>query len=101
MKTKCYCIGCKRHPLHHRRNEAQWITGWYPGRILFLQNERWQGVEVDCLKPESIIFDEWFFDDAEDFDYPVTAYGDGCAITGFIHHGSVIMAFCGNEDHEN
>lgn len=97
MKTKCYCLGCKNHPLHSKRNEYQWLVGWSPDKMVFSHP---YGTEVDCLDPVSDAFDI-FWEDPEDFEYPITAYGDGCAITGFQENGITLVAFCKNEDHEN
>lgn len=99
-KTVCWCIGCTHHPLHHKRKEFNWITGWEPGEIIFaIGKDQEQGKEVDCLFPIS----DAFYDldlDPEKFTYPITAYGDGLAITGHQGRGFVLYANCDNENHE-
>lgn len=99
MKTKCYCVGCKRHPLHSKRKEfKKWLTGYSPDSLIVTNEYENQAAIVDCLKPTSGA-DEYV--DLDDFDYPVTAYGDGAAITGCDLPGLIIYANCGNEDHED
>jgi hypothetical protein len=101
MKTKCYCVGCKRHPLHDKRKElSPWVVGWEPDRIIFGENAKSQGAEVDCLEPVSGAFSH-LVGEIDDYEYPITAYGDGCSITGFQEDGMTVVATCGNEDHEN
>jgi len=99
MKTKCYCVNCKKHPLHDKANSFKDIlTGWEPDRWVGTSYQE-QGVDVNCLKPESEAFDyAWL--NVDGFDYPITAYGDGCAITGFCKPMIEVQAFCGNEDNE-
>ena len=98
MKTKCYCVGCKKHPLHNKRNElGKWFTGYHPENFVESKFEV-QGADVDCLKPESAAED---YLRLEDFEYPITAYGDGAAITGCALPGITIFANCGNEEHED
>ena len=98
MKTKCYCIGCKLHPLHDKRGKLPWYVGWDIHRIT-MRDYSDSAADVNCLKPESKFFDE-FLSDPGDFDWPVTAYGDGEADTGHDAEGFTIYAVCGNEDHE-
>jgi len=99
MNTKCYCLGCKRHPKHDKRNQfKKWFTGFEPGFVIIAKQFEDQGSFVNCLKVESEA-DE--FVDLNDFDYPITAYGDGCAVTGSETQGLTIYANCGNEDHED
>ena len=99
MKTKCYCIFCKHHPFHDRQKEFKNILcGWDVGDFISIEEDK-QGVYVDCLEPRS----DAFYDlerEAEDFSYPVTAYGDGYSVTGCEGSGYLIRATCGNEDDE-
>jgi len=99
MKTKCYCIFCKRHPLYGQKFE-EWVAGWYPGKFIYNDHEEKKtGVEVDCLEPEHYVFDEYDID-MEQFEFPITAYGDGCALTGFSEPGIEMTTTCLNEEHE-
>ena len=95
MKTECHCLYCPRHPLHKKRGDIVSPTGydptkWGPGGKT--------GREVDCLKPVSDAFDA-FDIDPEDEEFPTTAYGDGCAMTGFERDGITLYAHCGNEEY--
>jgi hypothetical protein len=98
LKTKCYCVFCINHPLHNKQKEfKEVLTGYYP-EVGFIGSEfNEQGKEVNCLKPIS----DAFYDlgrEPEDFEWKVTAYGDGCAITGVEVPGFTIFAYCGNEE---
>lgn len=100
MKTLCYCVGCKKHPLHDKRNEFKnWVTGWTPDSFIWDEQKK-QGAEVDCLEVDS----RFMFENdmsPEDYDFPITAYGDGTSLTGFIKYGTMITGICANEEHEN
>lgn len=99
MKTKCYCIFCKKHPLHKEQDKFKdWLVGWEPGNFIKLEFKD-QGKEVDCLEPVSEAFYE-LGREPEEFEYPVTAYGDGNADTGVEGPGFIIYACCTNEEHE-
>ena len=98
MKTMCFCVGCKKHPLHEQRDEFDWLNGWRPGRIIYEEEYKKQGIDVDCLEPGGSIFD---FLSKEDYEFPITAYGDGMAITGFSNGSMIATAYCKNEEHEN
>ena len=100
MKTRCYCIFCPKHPKHSQRNNL--------GKpFLSYSVERWigkdyehQASDVDCLDPKSDAFEMHFFLDAEDFEYPITAYGNGASETGFYNcSGLTLYATCGNEEY--
>ncbi len=98
MKTKCYCVGCKKHPLHSKRKEfKKWYTGFYPGYFVDHKYDE-QGVDVDCLMPESSASD---YVNLDDFEYPITAYGDGSVVTGAEVPGLIIYATCKNEEYED
>ena len=100
MTTTCYCIGCKKHPLHAERKDFKnLLTGYLPGRMIPAELKN-QGVQVDCLLPDSSAFAELDVE-PKDFTFKVTAYGDGGSITGVDGSGYEIYAVCGNEDHEN
>jgi len=95
MKTKCYCLYCTRHPLHDKRDNFNVLTGYEPGQYISAEFNI-QGKEVDCLSPLSDAFIELDIK-AEDFEWKVTAYGDGSAITGVEGVGFTLFAGCGNE----
>ena len=99
MNTTCFCIYCKRHPLHDKRNKLKVVTGWKPDRIILDRELLKSGVDVDCLEPKSDAFD-YLKDDPEDFEYETTAYDDGYAATGFYQDCLQIYACCGNEEYE-
>jgi hypothetical protein len=101
MKTKCYCVGCKLHPLHDKRKEFSWVTGWEPGRFIWANEQLKQGVDVNCLSPESEAFSHLWEDNPTKYEYPITAYDDGYAATGFELDGLVLNAHCEHEDHED
>jgi hypothetical protein len=102
MKTKCYCILCPRHPLYPKREEKikGLVVGWELGKPIWKPEQIENGVEVDCLIPDSPAFDD-FDVDVEDLDFKVTAYGDGQAITGVSGSGYEIYATCSNELEED
>jgi hypothetical protein len=98
MKTKCYCIFCTKHPLHNKQKEfKEVLTGYDPSVGLIGSEFDEQGKEVDCLQPLSNAFYE-LGREPEDFAWKITAYGDGCAITGVEGTGFTIFANCGNEE---
>jgi len=99
MKTKCYCIFCKKHPLHSKRKEFKDVlAGWDVEDFISSDYEN-QGTTVHCLSPSSDAFYELGREET-DFTYPVTAYGDGIAITGVGGPGYLIRCVCGNEEDE-
>jgi hypothetical protein len=100
MNTTCYCIGCKKHPLHDIRNDkekARWVhhSPWEP-------EEKAMDRDVDCLKIESRAFDEdVILGDPEDYEWEEVWYGDGDSYTETEPNPAVtIRAVCGNEEHE-
>lgn len=100
MRTKCYCTSCKNHPKFEQNALLGYPpTGFLPDRYI---DDRYEphAAEVDCLKPVSDAFERYFLD-PEDFEYPVTAYGDGSAETGFSSNCLVLYAGCGNEQYES
>ena len=97
MKTECHCLYCPKHPLHKKRGTIESPTGFEPNR--FILDSKKTGRVVNCLKPRSDAFDAFDIDpDCEEF--PVTAYGDGCAMTGFERDGIVLYATCEDEGYE-
>jgi hypothetical protein len=99
MKTTCYCIGCKLHPLHNKRSELSWVTGWDLNHFIYSKYDA-SAADVDCLVPESDAFGELDVY-PEDHEFLVTAYGDDISLTGFEGSGYQIYATCGSEDHED
>jgi len=100
MKTKCYCVSCKNHPLFSQRKKfKEYLTGFEPGHFIMPTFDK-QAADVDCLEPESDAFYNYDID-TKDQDFPVTAYGDGGSATGFIDNGITIYAYCGKEEHED
>ena len=98
MKTKCYCVHCPTHPLFEKRRELDFPVGWTVGKVIWNPNELESGADVDCLTPESSAFDELYID-SEDIEYPITAYNDGSAETGFSGRAYEIRAYCGSEEY--
>lgn len=99
MKTKCFCIGCKSHPLHAKRKEfREWVTGNDGGGI-WKSGQVDQGVDVECLSPVSDAFDKLGID-SDDIDTPYIAYGDGISL-GY-YRGSMFELWynCENETFE-
>lgn len=99
MKTKCYCIYCKYHPLHAEREKFDTLAGWHVGDWIWDKKYLEQGKNVDCLDPQSDAFD-FLMDGPCDFDYPVTAYGDGLAVTGFDEDDLKVNGYCAKEKYE-
>ncbi|MGB0600377.1 MAG: hypothetical protein ACPGLY_27180 [Rubripirellula sp.] len=96
MKTRCHCIFCPKHPKHGEK--LKYPTAWDPLKWI-LGNERESGAEVDCLEPASEAF--WEFDiEPDGHEFPVTAYGDGCSMTGFHKDGITLYATCKNEEYK-
>ena len=99
MKTECYCIFCKHHPQHSKQNEFKdWLTGWDVGNLIDSKYKN-ESAEVNCLNPDSDAFDELNLEPTDIY-FPITAYGDGCVITGFEGNGFTIYATCKNEKDE-
>lgn len=98
MKTKCYCVGCPKHPLFENRHSYVFYTGFDVGDTIWKKEDLVQGVDVDCLEPVSDAFDDLDINPKE-HDFPITAYGDGCSITGFDGRGYTIVANCENEEY--
>lgn len=98
MNTKCFCIFCKHHPLHENKKDFKdWLTGWEPGSLSYTKYKS-QGKDVNCLQPVSDAFDN-LGRNPSDFEYPITAYGDGLAETGVSEVSFTIFAICENEQH--
>lgn len=98
MQTKCFCIFCPRHPKfkdRHLWNDPP--TGFLPGDIIWGADE--YAAKVECLLPVSSAFEEFNIDPNYQ-EFPITAYGDGCAMTGFSTDGITVFASCHNEDYE-
>jgi len=99
MKTKCYCIFCKNHPFNATQNLFEdWKTGWDVGDFIESKYEK-TSAEVDCLTPDSDAFDELNLE-PKNIHFPITAYGDGYAVTGFEGNGFTIYATCKNEKYK-
>ena len=98
MKTRCYCILCPKHPLYTKRKELSVLAGWQVGRGIYDPKHEAGGANVDCLEPISDAFDELHID-SEDYEFPVTAYGDGCSLTGIEGRGFEVEAICNNEEY--
>ena len=94
MKTKCYCAYCTKHPLYGKTKDIIVPTGYGVDRFVF----GLAGKEVDCLKPIAEILDYEL--DAENYEYPATAYADGIAVTVFDVRGQSLIANCENEDYD-
>jgi hypothetical protein len=98
MKTTCYCILCPKHPFYAKRKELSVLTGWRVGWLIYKPEDVAGGAVVDCLEPVSYAFDELNIDPG-DYEFPITAYEDGCALTGFHGRGFEIEANCDNEEY--
>ena len=99
MKTTCYCVYCPFHPSHlFQNNFKKILTGWELGDYIHEEHNEY-GKEVDCLEPVSAAFDE-LEKSPEDFEWRITAYGDGFADTGVIRPGYHIFANCRKEIYE-
>lgn len=101
MKTRCYCTYCPNHPKFEQRHSlGSPPTGFCAGRYI-PSNFAPHGAEVDCLQPVSKAFGFPWELDPNDFDYPVTAYGDGSAESGMDTAWLTLYAGCGNEKYQN
>jgi hypothetical protein len=100
MKTKCYCVYCPKHPLHYDIVRQDVLTGWSVGDFIWEEKHREQGREVVCLNPKSDFFEDYGID-ADEFEFPITAYNDGISETGTEEAGFTIYAYCGNEEYED
>ena len=96
MKTICYCVKCKKHPLYSKKFD-EYMTGFYEGFDILSEYET-QGIEVDCLDP--VLSSHIDYDlNPFDFEFSRTAYGgDEESLTFTIHNDSVVYATCGNEE---
>lgn len=94
MRTECHCLYCPKHPLHAKRKKIASPTGFDPTR--FVMGSEKSGREVDCLRPVSRAFDAYGIDPLDE-EFPVTAYGDGAAMTGFDRDGITLYAGCKDE----
>ncbi len=95
MKTTCYCVYCKKHPLYGKADDFEHPGSYFAGD--FYDGDKKFGKEVDCLEPVSSAFDDLPIE-PEEFDYPITAYGDGVTSTGHEGRGFIIFAHCGAEE---
>ncbi len=101
MNTKCYCTYCPNHPKFAQRHTlGSPVTGYSPLKYNPDDNYDAHAAEVNCLKPMSISIDNGTID-PDDYDFPITAYGDGCSMTGFNGSDLVLFAHCANEEYEN
>ena len=95
MKTRCYCVKCKKHPLDSTKFN-KYMTGFHEGSIILSEYEI-QGMEVDCFDPVLVAsFD--FGLNPYDFEFSKTAYGNGVSLTFTMHDGKAVYATCGNEE---
>jgi hypothetical protein len=102
MRTTCYCIFCPKHPYFNKQKELMElgrISGWHSNQSMPLGFSSKAGAEVDCLYPKSDAFHELDIE-PEDVHWETTAYGDGCAETGYQGCGYEINAYCGNEEYK-
>lgn len=102
MKTTCYCIYCPNHPQFEERHTlGSPVTGFTASKTIWQDKYNSHKAEVDCLLPQSDAFYVHNLD-PEDFNYPTTAYGDGCSETGFYnYYGLTLYATCGNETYQD
>jgi hypothetical protein len=100
MHTKCYCIYCPKHPLHLKQKEFKngALTGWSVDCWIDSDYEE-TASEVECLNPISAAFSELDIY-PKDFEFPITAYGDGNAVTGVEGNGFNIYAICKDETYK-
>lgn len=100
MKTSCYCIFCHNHPKFSQRYSLGVpVTGYSPLKYNPNSDHDSHKAEVDCLEPHSPSIENGTID-PDDYDFPVTAYGDGISQTGFYNNDLVLFACCVNEKHE-
>lgn len=97
MKTTCYCIGCKRHPLHNKRDTLVWITDGH--RSIYDKKEKESGSEVNCFEPLSAFYDETDIP-KDEYQFDSCMYGGGYSQAKSEQMGFTIFAHCENEDHE-
>lgn len=99
MKTRCYCIHCPNHPKFKIRTTFnRCVTGFGMGRFIMPEYDE-QSATVNCLKPVCEAIEQEIID-LNEYDFPVTAYGDGASTTGFYHVGGLTHATCSNERYE-
>lgn len=99
MKTKCYCTSCPNHPKFKQRHELGSPPTGFRANYSIPYNFDPHAAEVDCLKPVSQAFEDYFLE-PDEFDYPLTAYGDGEAVTGYYSWWLTLNAGCDNERYE-
>jgi hypothetical protein len=86
--------------MHKRRREFKdFIVRFDHYAKPHIPEEQRQAAEVACLSPSIGAFDELGLDPL-DFSFPITAYGDGCSMTGIRGSRYEIEAVCLNEDYE-
>jgi hypothetical protein len=100
MKTKCFCIGCKKHPLHDKRTEFKdWVVLGYCSEPYKEEHEK-QGCDVNCFEASSSA-EEYLLNFIESFDFELCYYNDGVSYSYFEDRDITIHATCNNEDHED
>ncbi|MEO0835976.1 MAG: hypothetical protein AAFY16_08315 [Cyanobacteria bacterium J06642_3] len=101
MKTNCYCIYCPNHPKHLQRHQLGVpITGFTADRYFDQEKFKSHVAQVDCLLPICGAIDDDIIS-PDDFNFPITAYGDGQSQTGFFNQGGLTLdATCANERYE-
>jgi hypothetical protein len=95
MKTKCYCVWCKKHPLDPT-NYCNYMTEFDEGSIILAEYQN-QGIEVDCFDPVLKTSSDFGLN-PYDFVFSETAYGKGVSLSFAIHDGKAVYATCGNEE---
>jgi hypothetical protein len=79
------------------------LTGYEPGD--YIDSTTFTGAIVECLVPIGDVFIDLGIDpEVKKEEFEVTAYGDGCSITGYIDKPNEyttieVYASCGNEDY--
>lgn len=99
MRSKCYCTSCPNHPKFSQRHSLGNPPTGYRADRYFGDRFEVHEAEVDCLQPVSQAFEDYLLDPT-DFDYPITAYGDGEAVTGYTSFYLTIHAGCDNEQYQ-
>lgn len=99
MDAVCYCVGCKKHPLHNKRNDfGEWATGFTGGFLIKKYDP--QQASVNCFNPKSDA-EDYYGDLWNDWAGKMVAYGDGYSVAFMFVPGAQLMATCGNEEHED
>ena len=100
MRTKCYCTHCPKHPKFDVRHSFEYpVTGFEVHKFISPDFDD-QAATVNCLEPFCGAIKDGTID-PEDYDFPVTAYGDGSSYTGFWNiDGLSVHAVCLAERYE-